>query len=126
MIKRKHLNIHGKEYPIPRKLSERLYGERQPDLRSSQLVQGNDEVRPGLRFKYRYKPSAFSRYVSCVIQRRFVEDLSVALQSNEMLCGHSLSRQEVDAVLLSFNSDLENRESLQERIFREGYKSSKF
>lgn len=127
IINRKHVTVNGKQLHIPRKLSERIFGIYEKEIRSTkQLVSDSSEIRFVYRDKYRYKPSALSRQVSRSIQYRFASDFAAKLVQAESVKGSRLDDSEVYNIALLEQSPLQDRESLQARLFREFYKGSKF
>lgn len=126
IIERKKVSVNGKRLHIPRKLSDRIFSERVKDIRSSkEFLCDNGEVRISYRDKYRYKPTSLSRCVSDTIQYRLLQDFDSELRSAEVFKGSSLDFGEVDSIVQVSISDLENREALQARFFRQGFQKAK-
>lgn len=127
IINRKHVTVNGKQLHIPRKLSDRIFGTYQKEVRSSkEFLSNNDEIRVVYRDKYRYKPSALSRQVSRVVQSRLIKSFAEQLASAESVKGDRLDDSEVHNIALLEQSPVQDRELLQQRLFREFYKGSKF
>ena len=75
IIKRKHINVNGKELSIPRNLADRIYGERTEELASSVILYKDDGTIWARKVgKYRYRPKEISKNVQKVVQDRLVSD----------------------------------------------------
>lgn len=113
LCKRKKIVLNGKDFPLPRKIAERIYFKRETDIRSSKVPLQSS----GTGFKYvsktRYKSSDLSRQMSRFLQRRASEDFASKLP--DFGCG---SHDEMDynalhEVSTSESSNLVDRENFQ-------------
>lgn len=126
VIKRKHLTINGKELHIPRKLSERIFGEPFLDLKRTKIYyKDNGEIWASRCNCYRYKPSALQVAVTHTLQSRLVKDFADKLQSVRSFCPDEVVDSEVDNLVFLEKSDLENRNVFQKRLLRDFYKQAK-
>lgn len=127
IIKRKYIQINGKQFSIPRNLSDRIFGERSEELASSRLLYKDDgtfwarEV-----LKYRYRPKEIQKNVQKVVQDRLVSDYNEQFRQAGRTGLEEVDSSAVEQVINLEQSDLQNRKVFQSRLIRDFYKQSKF
>ena len=127
VIKRKHISINGKDLHIPRKLSDRIFGEPFLDLKRTKIYyKDNGEIWASRCNSYRYRPSALSCEVSRALQHRFIKNFADTLQSAESVKGSPLDDSEVNYFTSLEYSDFQNRASFQKKLYRDFIKKSAF
>lgn len=125
--KRKKMSVNGKEYHIPRKLSERIFGAACPDVKRSKIVfQDGVAVWSNSQSACRYRPVPLARAASLRLLRQSFEEFADQLLSAESFKGDSLDGSEVARICLDRAAVLQDRAQLQSRIIKEFYRKSKF
>lgn len=126
VINRRHFDINGKQLQIPRKLLDRIFGERVLDYKRTKIYyKDNGEIWATRCNSYRYKPSALSRAVTHKIQSRVAQDFAEQLQSVRCESSDEVVDSQVDYIVSLEQSSLENRDVFQRRLLRDFYKSAK-
>ena len=125
--KRKKINVNGKQYHIPRKLSDRIFGEPCPDIKRSKIAFENGvPIWSNAQSACRYRSIPLARAASLRLLRQSAEDFAEQLQSASRFKGAPLDDSEVNDICVASSIVLKDRNELQSRILREFYKKSKF